>query len=642
MNREDKDVQFNKDSSLDSVERDLYNPAKKHEQRPRRKLHGPSIDIDRNFNDDEYESLVKSRKKYKLPTSLFKKVFIAVLVFFAITLSIAAFTIYDGKKSVSEELIAMEILAQPFVDGGEPLELQIRIQNFNEQDLQLPDLILSYPKDSSVDAERVFLRRSLDDLPYNKQVNETFSINLFGQEGDTRNIDATLEYRIEGSSAIFIKEASHDVIIRSTPTQLSVDAPTTVVRNQELVFAVDVASNSNVPINDTLLKITYPRGFEFVGSSRPADFSNDTWYFENITNEPKRIELRGRLAGLEGQAQSFKVEFGKQNQFNKNQMETVFNAVVHTIDIQKSFIDAQLRVNNSGEGESSVRGGSDLNVVVQYENTLTTALENVQIKVNLDGDLFDPKRLNLQDGFYNSSAAAIIFDQTTSERLKILEPGETGEFRFTVYTKELVGATGVLMNPFVDLSVDVLGTSQNGKIEQASGVTNHRVSANSDISVIPRVQYYEGAFQNSGPMPPRVNVPTTYTLVFQVVNSSNEVAGGELSTTLPPYVNWLNTMSPSVERTNVLFDQTTRKLTWKLGTIRAGVGVGSNQPRQLSVQLQVIPSAVQVGEAINLTNDIVLTGTDVFTDTVLNYKKTPVANRLDDRSKAGADGRVVN
>src|SRR5690606_7555986 len=121
------------------------------------------------------------------------------------------------------------------------------------------------------------------------------------------------------------------------------------------------------------------------------------------------------------------------------------------------------------------------------------------------------------------------------------------EFRFTVYTKELVGAAGVLANPFVDFSVDVMGTSQNGKVEQASGVTSHRVSANSDIAIIPRVQYYEGAFQNSGPMPPRVNVPTTYTLVFQITNSSNEVTGGELSTTLPPYVNWLNTVSPSVE-----------------------------------------------------------------------------------------------
>lgn len=642
MNREDKDIQFNKDTSLEAVERDLYNPAKKHLQRPRRRIHGASIDIDRNFSGDEYEDLIKSREKYKLPTSLFQKVFIAVLIFFAVTLSIAAFTIYDGKKSVSEELIAMEILGQPFVDGGEPLELQVRIQNFNEQDLQLPDLILSYPKDSSVDAERVFLRRSLDDLPYNKQVNETFNVSLFGQEGDTRTIDATLEYRIEGSSSIFIKEASHEVIIRSTPTQLTVDAPTTVVRNQEVVFAVDVSSNSNVPVTNTLLKITYPRGFEFLGSNRPADFNNNTWYFENINNEPRRIEVRGRLAGLEGQGQSFNVEFGKQNQLNKNQMETVFNSVTHTMDIQKSFIDAQLRVNSSDEGESSVRGGSDLNVVLTYENTLDVALQNVQIKVNLGGELYDPKRLNLQDGFYNSSAAAIIFDQTTSERLRILEPGETGEFRFTIYTKELVGAAGVLANPYVDLSVDVLGTSQNGKVEQASGVTSHRVSANSDIAVIPRVQYYEGAFQNTGPMPPRVNIPTTYTLVFQITNSSNEVTGGELTTTLPPYVNWLNTVSPSVERTNVLFDQTTRKLTWKPGTIRAGVGVGSNQPRQLSVQLQVIPSAVQVGEAINLTNDIVLTGTDVFTDTVLNYKKTPVANRLDDRTKAGADGRVVN
>lgn len=641
MDKEDKRIKFNKENSLKAVERKLYDPARKSEQRPRRKIHGPSIDIKQDFDDSEYEHLLNSREKYKLPTSLFKKIFIAVLIFFGITLSIAAIILYDGKKSVSEELIAMEILGQPFVDGGETFELTVRIQNFNEQNLQLPDLILSYPKDSSVDAERVFLRRSLQDIANKQQVNETFTIALFGQEGDVRNIDATLEYRIEGSSAIFVKEISHEILIRSAPTHITVNAPDTVVRNQELVLSVDVSSNSNIPVNNTILKINYPRGFELLGSSRPADFNNNTWYFENIGNEAKRIEITGRLAGLEGQGQSFDVEFGQQDQLNKNKIVTVLNSVTQTVNIKQSFIDVQLRVNNSDNAESSVRGGSDINVVVDYENTLDTNLENIQIKVNLAGNLYDPKQLNLQDGFYNSSIAAVIFDQTTSERLRLLEPGETGEFRFTVYTKELVSAAGVLTNPFVEFSVDVMGTSQNGKVEQASSITQHRVLANSDITVIPRVQYYEGAFKNNGPMPPRVNIPTTYTLVFQVTNSSNEVAGGELSTTFPPYVNWLNAISPSVERANVTFDNTTRKLTWKLGTIRAGVGVGSNPPRQLSVQVQIIPSTVQVGEAIDLTNDIVLTGTDTFTDTTLNYKKTPVANRLSDRTKVGADGRII-
>lgn len=630
------------DSSLDKLERDLYNPQKKHEQRSRRRLHGANPELERDFKGDKYDNLIQARSKYALPTSLFKKVFFAALIFFTVTLLIAGVTLYEKKKNVSEDLILMEVLGQPFVDGGEEMKLKVRIQNQNDQELQDPDLILSYPKDSTVDAGIVTSRKSLPNVPKGKEFIEEFDVTLFGQEGNTRTFNAILEYRIKGSSSIFVKKISYNVIIRSTPTDVSIKAPEIIVRNQEVTFVVDVSSNTNVPINNTVLKINYPRGFEFIRSSRVADFSNNIWYLQNLTKEPKRIEVVGRLAGLEGQGQSFNVVFGKQSNLNKNEIETIFNALTHTIDIQKSFIDASVRVNNSKGAESSVRGGGDLSVVVKYENTLDTPLQNVQLRVKLDGDLYNPSKLNLQDGFYNSSIGTIIFDQTTSNRLKVLEPGQKGEFRFTVYTRDLVSSEGVLTNPFVDFTVDVTGTGQNGKLEQASSVARHRVKANSDLSVIPKVQYYQGSFQNSGPMPPRVNVPTTYTIVFQVVNSSNEIGEAELSTTLPPYVNWLNTIAPSVERSNILFDQTTRKLTWKLGTVKAGVGTGSNQPRQLSVQLQVIPSAIQVGEAINLTNEINLSGKDVFTDTKLNYKKTPIASRLDDRSQSGADGRVVN
>ncbi|MCA9353157.1 hypothetical protein KC901_03160, partial [Patescibacteria group bacterium] len=378
-----------KTDHIEELDRELYDPAKEHEQRPRRKIHGRDIELEHDFPDDEYETLVRARPKYALPTSLFKKIFFVVLTFFIITIFVAGISLYGGKQKVSEDLIAMEILGQPFVDGGEELELQIRIQNFNEQDLQLPDLVLSYPKDSAPDAERVFLRRSLDDIGYQKRVTETFDLTLFGQEGDTRTIDATLEYRIDGSSSIFVKEISHDVIIRSTPTAVLIDAPDTVVRNQEVTFGMHVSSNSNVPINNTALKVTYPRGFEFLRSNVPPDFNDNTWYFNNIDKDAEYIEFTGRLAALEGQGQSFTVSFGKQNQFNKNQIETVFNSIVHTIEVQKSFLTTQLLVNNTLNPTSTVRGGSSVDVTVRYENTLATALDNAVIRVHLDGELYN-------------------------------------------------------------------------------------------------------------------------------------------------------------------------------------------------------------------------------------------------------------
>ncbi|MCI5051298.1 MAG: hypothetical protein MRY57_03245 [Candidatus Pacebacteria bacterium] len=629
------------DERIEKLERDLYDPNKDHGQRDRRKIHDRKIELEKDFTDDEYERLLKERSKYNLPTSLFKKIFFAVLIFFFATLAVAGVTLYEGQTTVSEELIALEILGQPFVDGGEELELQVRVQNFNEQALQLPDLVISYPKDSGVDAERVFLRRSLQDIDPQGRVTEEFDATLFGQEGDIREIEATLEYRIEGSSSIFVKQGTHQVIIRSTPTQISVIAPDTIVRNQDVALRVDVSSNSNQQINDTLLKIDYPRGFEYVSSSLLPNFNNNTWYFDNIGDDVQSIEIIGRLAALEGQGQSFNFEYGKQNQFNKNEFETVFNSIIHTIDVQKSFIESSIVVNSDASDQSSIRGGDDLDIRINYKNTLETDLRNVVLTVNLDGDLYDPSQVNLQNGFYNSSNQTIVFDQTTNERLALLEPGEEGDFRFTIGGKELVGASGVLSNPFAEITVDVEGTASNGQKEEAFAVARHRVLANSDISVIPKTLYYEGPFRNQGPMPPKVNETTTYTMVFEITNSSNAVSGAELSTFLPPYVEWLNVIAPSVERTNVSFDNTTRELVWRLGDLRSGLGVGTSQPRQVSLQIRVTPSITQLDEDFALTGDIILSGEDTFTETELNFRKTPLFNRLENRRAVGADGRVV-
>ena len=536
----------------------------------------------------------------------------------------------------------MEILGQPFVDGGEELELQVRIQNFNEQELQLPDLVLSYPKDSALGSEPVFLRRSLQNIGPGKRVTEQFDLTLFGQEGDTRNINATLEYRIDGSSAIFIKEINHDVIIRSTPTQVTVEAPENIVRNQELTLGINISSNSNTRINNTALKITYPRGFEFIRSTREPDFNNNTWYFENIDEDIERIEITGRMAALEGQGQSFNISFGKQDQFNKNQIETVFNSIVKTVAVQKSFINTTLAVNGNSDTTSIIRGGADMSVVLNYENTTESILEDVVIMVHLEGDLYDANRVKVQDGFYRSGDRTIIFDKTTTSELTSLQPREQGSFRFTLPSKDLVSTGGILTNPQRTISVDVRGTEINGNTREASSIARHTVIANSDIAVIPKTLYYDGPFDNSGPMPPRADRETTYTIVFHITNSSNDISDAVLTTYLPPYVEWTNTISPSVERNNVSYDTTTRKLTWKLGTLKAGLGVGTSQPRQLSAQVRVTPSVSQVGNPLDLTQDITLTGVDEFTETTLNFKKTPLTNRLPDINAPGGNGRVNN
>lgn len=627
-------------TSIDELNEQLYYQKGDFKERPRRKIHDRDITLKKDFPEDGVNEWKKEAKKRRLPTSFFKKMFLIVLLLFVVTAIVALSSFYSGKKTVSGDLISLEILGQPLVDGGENLQLQVRIQNFNEQPLELPDLVLSYPKDSREEGEQVFMRRSLDDVQQGDRAIEEFSIILFGQEGDTREINAKLEYRINNSNAIFFKEATHEVIIRSTPTTLSINAPEEMVRGQIFEMDINLASNSNMIVNNTLLELKYPDGFEFISSEPESNALNRIWSFPLLRNEAETITVRGRLSALEGQGQSFGINFGRQHPQRINEIETFFNRLVHTVDIQQPFISTSLELNGSTEDLITIRGGNDVDGEISFVNTTDDVLQDVAIKMNLGGSLYNPVGIRAQNGFFNSNTLSLSWDKTTSSSFNLLEPGEERTVSFNLPTQELVGRTGALTNPELELSIDVTASEINGNLREAYNVSQARVIANSDIEILGKVEHDEGPFENTGPMPPRVGETTSYTVTLQVTNSSNNLTDAELRFYLPSYVQWMDAIAPSVERNAVEYNQTTREVIWDLDRLRAGLGISGSSPRSLSFQVEVLPSLPQAGDQIALTSEIILSGTDSFTETDLSYRKNEIENRLSGSQEAGADGRV--
>lgn len=632
-----------KKTSVDELNEKLYHRKADFKKRPRRKLHNPDYELKNDFPDDEFESWKERKSQRRLPTSFFKKVFLGVLSFFVLTLIVAGLSLYTGSKTVSGDLISLDILSQPFVDGGENLEVQVRIQNYNEQELQLPDLVLSYPKDSREGGEEVFLRRSLEDIHQGDQAIETFNLLLFGQEGDVRTITAKLEYRINGSNAIFFKETQQEVIIRSTPTVLSLDAPEEIVKGQIFEMDIEVASNSNTVVNNTLLNVVYPPGFELISTEPEPDSFDHVWAIPLLQDEDQHITIRGRLAALEGEGQSFKVQFGKQNLQRQDEIETIFNNLIHTVIIQVPFLSGDLVLNGEEEGNDVViRGGGDIDGEITVTNTLNDVLQDASVVVHLEGNIYDTLGIRVQNGFFDSNTQTITWDKTTLQALRLLQPGEQRTLSFNLPTQDLVGSTGALSQPELKLSVDVSGVESNGNVREAQNISQARIIANSDISIVARVDHDEGEFENYGPMPPRVNQITSYTITLQVTNSSNPISGAELRFYLPSYVTWKDAIAPSVEQPNVSYNEVSREVVWTLGELRPGLGVAGSPPRSLSFQVELLPSSSQLGDQVLLTNDLTLTGLDTFTDTDLSYKKTGLLNKVSNSSEDGADGRIQN
>lgn len=224
-------------------------------------LHEKHYDVPETWKDEGEQE--KPLEKIFLQTSVFKKFFIFSVGFFALALLFAGYMLLRGGNTVSNGNIDISVLGNTFTAGGEELPLQVEITNKNNAPLELADLIIEYPKGSSSDLaeDTVRLRDSLGTIPAGRVQMDNFKVTLFGEEGSVKPIKISLEYRVEGSNSIFVKEKDYSVSISSAPVTLSVDAPDDASPNQSITLAVKSTLNSTASVADLLLKADYPPGF---------------------------------------------------------------------------------------------------------------------------------------------------------------------------------------------------------------------------------------------------------------------------------------------------------------------------------------------------------------------------------------------
>ena len=205
---------------------------------------------------------------------------------------------------------------------------------------------MEYPKGSGGDLSSnvEHFRKSLGTIPSGAVRNENLKVMLFGEQGRVVPIKITLEYRVAGSNAIFVKEKLYEVNINSTPINLSVEAPFTISPNQDIVLKVKTILNATKPVSKILIKLNYPTGFQFVKSVPAPSFGNNIWNLGDLAPGIERdISISGKMVDVfDGEEKTFHISSGSQSATDKSALDVVFNSVGHTLTIKKPFIEANL------------------------------------------------------------------------------------------------------------------------------------------------------------------------------------------------------------------------------------------------------------------------------------------------------------
>jgi hypothetical protein len=558
-------------------------------------------------------ALMTTRKKNM---SFATKFLIGSVLFFILAAGAAVYIFLGGGNVISPQNIDLQVVAPSLVDSGKEGSIQIIVGNRNTSALTLVDLLIDYPQGTRDPAKPTatlnHVRDSIGTINSGQQIKQNANGIFYGAEGSEQKVTVTIEYNVAGSNAVFTKTAEADFRIGSSPLSLSISAPDTVVAGQSFPIDITVQSNATAAQQNVVVQGQYPFGFSAVSSTPQAGAGGTFWKLGTMQpGSSQVIHLVGSINGQDGDARVLRFVVGSNTDSTDTTIEVPILTVPQTVTVRKPFITASIAVNgqsSDGGKTIAVAQGASLQGTITWKNNLPTAVSNAQFVLTLKGPALDKNSVGSASGFYQSNANTITWSPTQDGTLSNVPPGGSGTLQFSFSTLP-PGTGGTLVtNPTINLSLDVAGTSQDSSSgpQQVSSIATANVSVASQLSLAVQALHSTGPITNSGPMPPRAEQSTSYTIQWTVKNSSNTIGAAIVSAVLPTYVRYV-----SAGASGVSYDSNSRTVSWNLGDLPAGVGY-STAAKVADFQVVLTPSTSQVGSAPQLTGPAALKGQDRY------------------------------
>lgn len=585
------------------------------------------------------------KPNYELPpevivkrnNSFFNKYFFGSIAFFLLSVGIAAFIFLGGMNTISSNNITMDIIAPTSVSSGEELSIGLSIKNGNRATLEDVTLFIDYPDgtESVLEENKPISHEEvqLGTIEDGKIKDHGLRVVLFGEKDTIKSFVFRLEYKVTGSNAIFSKEKTYEVIIGSSPILLEVKYPREVNSGQNITMEIEMTSNSSVPIKDALVKVEYPYGFTYKSSNIKPVRDNSVWSVGDLKNGDKKvIEVVGTLIGQNLEDRSFTISAGTKNG-SVFDFDTPLVSTLITMGIRKSFFDLSVSPFNNGVGTP---GGSN-NTSIAWQNTLPDKITDARIEVKLSGNSLDRSKVSVgSDGFYRSVDDVIIWDKNTSNSLSEMSPGDFGRVSFSVASIQNLVQPRLIKNPFINLKITMSGERAGRDGGTVSSTEDVTIKISSVVNLTSKSLRNSGPFSHTGPIPPRADNESTYTISWTLTNTTNDLRSASVKAVLPPGVSWKGEVSPSSEK--ITYDPDTKVITWDIGNVSAGAGFTSSA-KQAYFKVGLVPSINQIGTTPNLILQSNFTSFDLFTESDLKVSSSPVTTKSSDGISTG--GEVV-
>src|SRR3989344_550428 len=449
----------------------------------------------------DWEHNEEDMKKGLLHPTFIKKFFLFAITFFVLALGASAYVILSGSNVVSTDNLEIAIKGPTAVKAGDELSLGLTILNHNTIDLEVVDLIVTFP-DGSRDAvtkekELSYYRKNLGTIKAGEVINENIKAALFGEAGSTAEIKVALEYRTGGSNAIFESSKTYKVLISAAPLSVSLSAPKELRAGSTIDLDIDVVADTADPLSSVLVRVDYPGGFQYKSASPKPVFGNNVWDLGSVSGGSKRkIHISGILQGEDSEKKYFRVTTGTAAENKESEIGVPYGGSSVTVLMRSSFINLVATILGSSDSEIVSDPAKMLRGDVNWTNNLQDRLINARVRVEISGNALDQTSVSSGNGFYSSLNNTITWMRQHDESLALIEPGGTGHLSFDLNTLPYIklSALGV-RNPYLSIKFvfDATRVINGNPGETVETTVTRTVKLNTHLSLVGRAVY------NSGP-----------------------------------------------------------------------------------------------------------------------------------------------
>lgn len=587
------------------------------------------------FKKKWYRRLIE-RVKYSYATKKKKWLWGIGISLAVLILGLVGFVYWYGMVSFDRSWVSLEIIGPDRVVSGEDIIYIVRFKNSTKTALNDVSVNFYWPENSLPESGNSVERVSPGNFGAGEQKEIEFKGKIIGLKGFRKEVGATLSYQPVKVNSRFENKAVFSTEIISVPLVLSFDMPEKISSGQQITASLKYLNDSETNFQNLAVKIEYPAGFK-VFSTYPQPQEN-LWEVGVLESKQEgKILITGIVEGQRGDNNIFRAFLGVEKEGNF----ISYAETVKAVQIALPVLSLDMTINDSRSYIANT--GEFLQYKVKYQNNGQLGIPAVAIFLKLDSKALDFGSLDLREkGSFDGSNSAILWNQSNAPELEFLAPGQSGEFTFVIRVLE-----NLPIKTFSDknFTIYAVASSNSSNVplalvgQQINDSIEMKTKVNSRLGVVAKGYYNDSFLQNSGPIPPKIGQTTTYSVHWQITNSSNDAENVKVEAALPSSVVWVNKFTPTSN--NFRYDTLNRKIIWEVGKLPAGTGVVT-PAKYVVFQIALTPAAPQINQVVELLKQSKILGKDSFTENNLEAIASAVLSDLrEDPTMSPEKGRVA-